>query len=52
MKSERQTLPYEDTLQAAQCLAKWHTLVADIAKRFELLRPLGLVVENPLASIA
>ena len=31
-----------------QCLAKGHTLVTDDAKHFELLGPLGLVVENPL----
>jgi hypothetical protein len=29
----------EDTLLAAQCLAKGHTLVTDKAKHFELLRP-------------
>ena len=28
---------------------KGHILVTDNAKHFELLRPLGLVVENPLA---
>lgn len=49
LKSIRRTLPCEDTLLAAQCLAKGHTLVTDNAKHFELLRPLGLVVENPLA---
>ena len=48
LKSIRRTLPCEDTLLAAQCLAKGHTLVTDNAKHFELLRPLGLVVENPL----
>jgi predicted nucleic acid-binding protein len=41
-------LPCEDTLLAAQCIAKGHTLVTDHAKLFELLRPLGWVVENPL----
>jgi len=49
LKSIRRTLPCEDTLLAAQCLAKGHTLVTDNAKHFELLHPLGLVVENPLA---
>ncbi len=49
LKSIRRTLPCEDTLLAAQCLAKGHTLVTDNSKHFELLRPLGLVVENPLA---
>ncbi len=48
LKSIRRTLPCEDTLLAAQCLAKGYTLVTDNAKHFELLRPLGLVVENPL----
>ena len=48
LKSIRRTLPCEDTLLAAQCLAKRHVLVTDNAKHFELLRPLGLVVENPL----
>ena len=48
LKSIRRTLPCEDTLLAAQCLAKGHTLVTDNAKHFELLRPLGLMVENPL----
>ena len=48
LKSIRRTLPCEDTLLAAQGLAKGHTLVTDNAKHFELLRPLGLVVENPL----
>jgi len=48
LKSIRRTLPCEDTLLAAQCLAKGHTLVTDSAKHFELLRPLGLVVVNPL----
>lgn len=49
LKSIRRTLPCEDTLLAAQCLAKGHVLVTDNAKHFELLRPLGLVVVNPLA---
>jgi hypothetical protein len=31
-----------------QCLAKGHTLATDNAKDFELLRPLGWGVENPL----
>jgi predicted nucleic acid-binding protein len=35
-------------LLAAQCFAKGHMLVTDNAKHFELLRSLGLVVENPL----
>jgi hypothetical protein len=35
-------------LLAAQCFAKGHMLVTDNAKLFELLRPLGLAVENPL----
>jgi predicted nucleic acid-binding protein len=48
LKSIRRTLPCEDTLIAAQCLAKGHTLATDNAKHFELLRPLGLVVVNPL----
>jgi len=48
LKSIHRTLPSEDTLLAAQCLAKGHTLVTDIAKHFELLRPLGWVVDNPL----
>jgi predicted nucleic acid-binding protein len=48
LKSIRRTLPCEDTLLAAQCLAKGHTLITDNAKHFELLRPLGLVVKNPL----
>ena len=48
LKSIRRTLPCEDTLIAAQCLAKGHILVTDNAKHFELLKPLGLVVENPL----
>jgi predicted nucleic acid-binding protein len=48
LKSIRRTLPCEDTLLAAQCLAKGHTLVTDNAKHLELLKPLGLVVENPL----
>jgi predicted nucleic acid-binding protein len=48
LKSIRRTLPCEDTLLAAQCLAKGHTLVTDNAKHFELLRPLGLELENPL----
>ena len=49
LKSIRRTLPCEDTLIAAQCLAKGHTLVTDNAKHFELLHPLGLKVVNPLA---
>lgn len=49
LKTIRRTLSCEDTLLAAQCLAKGHTLVTDNAKHFELLRPLGLVVVNPLA---
>ncbi len=49
LKSIRRTLPCEDTLLAAQCLAKGHTLVTDNSKHFELLQPLGLMVENPLA---
>ncbi len=49
LKSIRRTLPCEDTLLAAQCLAKGHTLVTENAKHFELLQPLGLVVVNPLA---
>lgn len=48
LKTIRRTLSCEDTLLAAQCLAKGHVLVTDNAKHFELLRPLGLVVENPL----
>jgi predicted nucleic acid-binding protein len=48
LKSIRRTLPCEDTLLAAQCLAKGHTLVTDNAKHFELLGPLGLKVVNPL----
>jgi len=52
LKSIRRTLPCEDTLLAAQCLAKGHTLVTDHAKHFQLLRPLGLVVENPLVWLA
>ena len=48
LKSIRRTLPCEDTLLAAQCLAKGHILVTDNAKHFELLRPLGLEVVNPL----
>lgn len=49
LKSIRRTLPCEDTLLAAQCLAKGHTLITTNAKHFDLLAPLGLVVENPLA---
>lgn len=49
LKTIRRTLPCEDTLLAAQCLAKGHTLVTDNAKHIELLQPLDLVVVNPLA---
>jgi predicted nucleic acid-binding protein len=35
LKSIRRTLTCEDTLLAAQCLAKGHTLVTDNAKHFE-----------------
>jgi predicted nucleic acid-binding protein len=49
LKSIRRTLPCEDTLLASQCLANGHVLVTDNAKHFELLRPLGLKVVNPLA---
>lgn len=48
LKSIRRTLPCEDTLLAAQCLAKGHVLVTGNSKHFELLHPLGLVVVNPL----
>jgi len=48
LKSIKRTLPCEDTLLAAQCLAKGHTLATDNAKHFELLKTLGLQVENPL----
>ena len=49
LKSIRRTLPCEDTLLAAQCLAKGHTLVTDNARHFDLLAPLGLKVINPVA---
>jgi predicted nucleic acid-binding protein len=49
LKSIRRTLPCEDTLMAAQCLAKGHVLATTNARHFELLKPLGLIVENPLA---
>ncbi len=48
LKSIRRTLPCEDTLIAAQCLAKGHTLATANARHFALLKPLGLMVENPL----
>ncbi len=32
-----------------QCFVKGHTLVTDNPKHFELVSPLGLVVENPLS---
>ncbi len=47
LKSIRRTLPCEDTLMAAQCLAKGHILATNNAQHFELLKPLGLNVENP-----
>ncbi len=48
LKSIRRTLPCEDTLLAAQCLAKGHTLVTENTKHFELLAPLELKLKNPL----
>jgi predicted nucleic acid-binding protein len=48
LKSIKRTLPCEDTLIAAQCLAKNHTLATDNTRHFELLKPLGLKVENPM----
>jgi predicted nucleic acid-binding protein len=48
LKSIRRTLPCEDTLLAAQCLAKGHVLATDNTKHFALLRSLGLKTENPL----
>jgi len=47
--SIRRTLPCEDTLLAAQCLAKGHVLATDNIKHFAVLKPLGLKTENPLA---
>lgn len=47
LKSIRRTLACEDTLLAAQCLAKGHTLATENVKHFEMLAPLGLRVENP-----
>ncbi len=49
LKSLRRTLPCEDTLLAAQCLAKGHTLITENEKHFTVLAPLGLKVKNPLA---
>ena len=48
LKSIRRTLPCEDTLLAAQCLAKGHVLATDNTKHFAVLKPLGLKTENPL----
>lgn len=50
LKSIRRTLPCEDTLLAAQCLAKGHVLATDNIKHFAVLKPLGLKTENPLLS--
>jgi len=49
LKSIQRTLPCEDTLMAAQCLAKGHTIATENTRHFVLLEPLGLKVENPLA---
>lgn len=50
LKSSRRTLPCEDTLLAAQCLAKGHVLATDNTRHFAVLEPLGLRTENPLLS--
>lgn len=48
LKSIQRTLSCEDTLLAAQCLAKGHILATENTRHFVLLEPLGLQVENPL----
>ena len=49
LKSEKRTISCEDSLLAAQCLATGHVMVTHNTAHFELLAPLGLQVEDPLA---
>lgn len=48
LKQERRTISCEDSLIAAQCLAAGHQMATNNTVHFELLKPLGLAVVNPL----
>ena len=49
LKSITRTMTCEDSLIAATCLAKGHTLATNNVRHFEPAKRFGLKVENPLA---
>jgi len=49
LKKSRRTISCEGSLLAAQCLSNGHIMATENLKDFEVLKPMGLTAENPLA---